>query len=75
MATRLQERMVRLGRINNVLIMITPRRVVCSNLSKEQGLVKKLSGQHELDSGGFGWYRDPETEYRRVRMGRVTNGN
>jgi hypothetical protein len=45
---RLQERMVRLARIGNVLILITPRRVVCSNLSKEQGVVKKTSGRQSL---------------------------
>jgi len=45
--------------MGNVLILITPRRVICSNLSKEQGLVKKRDGAGRFASGLHGCYRDP----------------
>ena len=52
-AARLQDRMIRLARMGNVLILITPRRVICSNLSKEQGLVKKRDGAVLVKFGGM----------------------
>ena len=50
-----------LARMGNVLILITPRRVICSNLSKEQGLVKKRDGAGRFASGLHGCYRKPRT--------------
>lgn len=49
MAMTLQERMVRLARIGNVLIVITSGRVICSNLSKEQGVVKHSPQRQALN--------------------------
>ena len=60
-AARLQDRMIRLARMGNVLILITPRRVICSNLSKEQGLVKKRDGAERFASGLHRCYRKPRT--------------
>jgi hypothetical protein len=55
-AARLQDRMIRLARMGNVLILITPRRVICSNLSKEQGLSRNgtaLDGLLQVSTGAI----------------------